>query len=88
MTSDHLNAMFELTGGCMLAMNCWTLYKDKQVKGVSLLAPLFFTTWGLFNMYFYPSNGHYWSFFAGLPIAFFNCLWLIMAVQYKLKAVN
>ena len=51
---DFVNATFELGGGFLLLWNCLRLYRDKEVKGVSVGVTAFFTLWGYWNLYYYP----------------------------------
>ncbi len=80
---DVVNGCYEGFGGLMMLLNCYRLYKDKQVKGVSLVTTAFFTSWSFWNLYYYPSLGQWFSFSGGLIIGFFNALWVGMAVYYS-----
>lgn len=82
MTNDMVNGLFELVGAAMLSINVYRLWKDKAVMGVSPLTTLFFTSWGLFNLYFYPANGLMWSYYGGLAIVTVNSVWLCMLAYY------
>ncbi len=55
--SDLVNATFEMLGGAAIAFSVRKLYKDKRVKGLSLVQVAFFTLWGAWNMLYYPSLG-------------------------------
>lgn len=79
--NDLINAGIELAGALLLAYNCWLLHKHRQVQGVSVLTTGFFTLWGLWNIYFYPANGLWWSFAGGICIAGANFTWLVMALR-------
>lgn len=85
MTNDVINSCFEFAGALFILNNCRTLYNDKIVRGVSVLTTIFFTCWGLWNVYYYPMLGQTWSFFAGMCICAANILWIIMMVYYNLK---
>lgn len=84
MSPDALNAVFEFVGGLMLWGNVRRLYRDKQTKGVSLLPTAFFTSWGLWNLYFYPAVGAPLSFFGGAFLAVANLTWLGQMAFYRL----
>lgn len=84
MSPDQINGLFELVGGILLLLNSRRMYKDKEVKGVSLLPCLFFTSWGYWNMYFYPSLEAWWSFYGGIAVSVGNTVWISMVVYYKL----
>ena len=81
-TPDHINAAFELLAGFFVLHHCKVLYDHKEVKGVSLISVIFFTGWGFWNLYQYPSLGQWWSFYGGLGIVATNLLWVSMMIYY------
>lgn len=85
MTNDMINGLFELIGGIFLTMNLVALYKHKELKGVHWGPTVFFTTWGIWNLYYYPSLEQWYSFTGGLFIAIINTIWLIMIAYYSSK---
>jgi uncharacterized membrane protein YfcA len=80
---DLINGLFELGGGILLTLNCLRLYKDKALRGVSPLPTVFFTSWGFWNLYFYPSVNAWYSFYGGLLIVVINCFWLGQIIFYS-----
>ena len=82
---DGINGLFESLGGILILLNCRQLYKDKQVKGVRVLTFSFFTAWGFWNLYYYPSLNQWLSFSGGVLIVIGNTLWVCMAVYYTKK---
>lgn len=82
---DYVNGVFELVGGFILLLNCYRLYVDKQIKGVSVSVVAFFTLWGYWNLYYYPSLNQWCSFFGGVLIVIANTLWVSMAIYYRKK---
>jgi uncharacterized membrane protein YfcA len=82
---DIINGCFESLAGVMIFKHCLVLYKDKMVRGVSLLATFFFTSWGFWNIYYYPTLNQWFSFFGGLVVVSANALWLGMMIYYKRK---
>lgn len=83
LTPDQINGMFEFVGGILLWMNCVRLYKDRELKGVSWFPVVFFTTWGYWNLYFYPSMNAWWSFYGGIFIVSANTTWIMMLFYFK-----
>lgn len=75
-----------MLGGLAIFHHCWTLYRDKQVKGVSVFATVFFTTWGYWNLYYYPHLNQWVSFAGGVMIVTANTLWIAMMAYYLRKA--
>jgi Ca2+/Na+ antiporter len=86
--NDLINGLFEFVGGILVFLNCYRLYIDKEVKGVSLYACLYFTAWGLWNCYFYPVLGLSISFIGALVITIANILWVSLAIYYTRKIEN
>ena len=87
MTPDLINGLFEFVGAAALALNVWKLYQDKESKGVHWLSTGFFTTWGFWNLFFYPSLGQMWSFAGAVAIVLVNVVWLILRVHYSRRSV-
>ena len=88
MTPDLINGLFEFFGGTLILLNIVQLYKHKTIQGVHWLPTLFFTSWGLWNLYFYPSLDQWYSFIGGLWIVVTNSIWLIQIIYYKTKEQN
>lgn len=84
-TPDIFNGLFEFIGGCFLCLNLKNLYRDKEVKGVSWLPVVFMSSWGVWNLYYYPSLNQWWSFWGGLWIVSINTTWLAMIYYYYRK---
>jgi len=83
MTSDQVNGAFEVVGGLMLVANVLRLHRDKETKGVGAFPTAFFTSWGLWNCWFYPHNGLTYSFLGGVFLAGVNFVWLCQMVYYR-----
>jgi hypothetical protein len=86
--SDLINGGFEATGGILLFNNCRRLYKDKQVKGITISSTVFFSLWGIWNLIFYPINNLIFSFIGGSIIVSANILWIILAWHYTYKKIK
>ena len=84
--NDTINALFEIVGAVMVARNCLTLYRHKAVRGISILSTAFFTGWGLWNIYYYPSLGQLLSSLAAVALTFFNLIWEFQMIYYRSKA--
>ena len=84
-TPDLINGLFEIIAGLFLLQNCWRLYKDKEVRGWSILSQAFFTSWSYWNCYYYPGLNQWLSFFSGILVCVANTLWTTMAIYYTRK---
>lgn len=83
MTPDHINGLFELIGGLLIWANVVRLARDRQIRGVDWRVTGFFWAWGLWNLFYYPHLGQWWSFAGGLMIVVANCAWLALAWRYR-----
>ncbi len=82
-TPDLINGIFEILGGFFILNHCRVLYADKSVKGVSILSTVFFCSWGLWNLFYYPSLNQWYSFYGGVFITLANFLWISLLLKYK-----
>lgn len=83
MSPDLINGLFELVGAFFMSLNCVKLYNDKCVKGIYWPAMVFFATWGIWNLYYYPHLGQLFSLLGGVALTLMNCIWLYQVFYYK-----
>ena len=83
MLPDIINGLFESLAGIFILNNCWRVFKDKMVRGVSIISTSFFTAWGFWNLYYYPHLNQWVSFFGGILIVFANLLWVTLMIKYR-----
>ncbi len=83
MTPDVINGLFEGVGGILLWKNVARLYEEKMVRGMHWQVTAFFFVWGLWNLFYYPSLGQWWSFVGGINIALANSVWIALALRYR-----
>ncbi len=76
MNSDMVNGLFELVGGLLLCLNVRRLWIDLKIEGVSMVPVFFFTAWGFWNLYFYPSVNALWSFWGGVVVVVVNVIYV------------
>jgi hypothetical protein len=82
MTPDQINGVFEGAAALFVIRNIRVLYKDKQVCGVSILSTGFFTSWGFWNLFYYPNLNQYWSLYGGILIVITNIIWVGQMIFY------
>jgi uncharacterized membrane protein YfcA len=82
---DIVNGIYEIGGGLFMIWNCYKLYKDKDVKGLSLVSSAFFSTWSFWNIYYYPSLNQIVSLCGAILLSITNVIWMIMALYYVNK---
>lgn len=86
MTVDQGNAVFELFGAALTLLHSRAILRDRRVAGVSLFAVLGFSAWGVWNLFYYPFLGQWWSFSAGLLLCTSNLLYLLLLVWFRYRS--
>jgi hypothetical protein len=80
---DYINGIFETAGSLFILMSIAKLRREKMVKGVDWKHIAFFTIWGFWNMYYYPSLNQLMSFYGGIAIVVTNAVWVCMMIYYN-----
>lgn len=86
MTSDQINAAFEASGAAFQFLNVRRLWRDRKIAGISPVPTVFFTYWGVWNLFYYPSLHQYWSLAAGLGLVIVNTIWLFLLWKFGRSA--
>jgi hypothetical protein len=81
--ADKFNAALELCGAFVIFLNIKKTYIDKSVRGIDWRYLAFYIGWGAWNMFYYPSLGQWWSFYAGILIIWFDVIWLAQIWYYN-----
>jgi hypothetical protein len=79
---DMINGAFEALAGFMVLNHCRAVRRDKTVAGVSIVSSAFFTSWGFWNLYYYPHLGQWYSFWGGIFIVMANSAWVGLMIHY------
>jgi len=82
-TLDLVNGLFELGGSLVLWLNVRQIRRDKKVDGVHIAPFVFFTLWGFWNWYYYPSLGQWLSLIGGINVPLANAVWLGHVLYYS-----
>lgn len=82
---DLVNGCFELFGAVSICSNIFQIRKDKVVKGVDPKVTVFFTSWGVWNLFYYYNLEQYLSWYGGMAIVLTNAVWLWHVCYYKAK---
>ena len=67
----------------MILNHCRVILKDKTIKGVSVLSNIFFLSWGIWNLYYYPHLDQFWSFVGGAFLVSCNMLYVGLMIYYS-----
>lgn len=85
---DQVTAVFQLGAVFFLCVNIFQLYKDRELKGISMFMMTFFTVWGYWGIFMFYTLGQPFSMWTNVGIAGAYTVWLGMAIFYKFKARN
>jgi len=83
MFNDIGNAIFEFFGAIVVYINIYKIVKDKKVRGVFWPVWIFYSLWGFWNLYYYPSVDCWWSFTSGILLVISNTAWVTLAFKYR-----
>ena len=81
--TDLTNGLFELIGSIFLFVNVFRLWIDKKIRGLYWPFSIFFTLWGFWNLYYYPTIGQMFSFVGGIFMSVANLAWIYLAIKYR-----
>lgn len=79
---DLINGVFECSGGLFIYLSVRALHRAKIVRGVSWPHVAFFSSWGVFNIYFYSHLDQWLSWAGGLFLVLMNTIWLGQIFYY------
>lgn len=82
---DIINGIFESFGSIFICFSIAKVLKDKEVKGISWIHASFFTAWGFWNLFYYPSLDQWFSFFGGVAIVSANFVWVVLLIYFSVK---
>lgn len=80
---DLTNGLFEVVGSAAIWLNVVKIWRDKMARGVSLYSTAFFTSWGAWNLYYYPHLHQWFSFAGGILIVAGNAAWISLMWRYR-----
>lgn len=82
-TPDLINGSFEAVAALFTLNHCRVLWHDKAVAGVSVASMAFFTLWGVWNLWYYPSLGQTWSFAGGALLVVANAVYVALLFRFS-----
>jgi hypothetical protein len=85
MWADIVNGCYEGLAGLFILNHCRLVLKERDAKGISVVSLVFFSTWGVWNLYYYPSLGQWMSFYGGLSIVSANILYVLLVLKFRKK---
>ena len=84
-TPDLINGMLEIGGSIFMLKNVMMLYQDKVVRGVHWAPAGYFAMWGLWNLFYYPQLGQWFSVGGSVALVIVNIVWFSQMIYYGRK---
>lgn len=78
---DLINGAFELTGGFVCLLDVKRLLRDRRIEGVDRRVRGFFLSWGVWNLFYYPTFQQWASLAGGVTLAAVNGVWVFLALK-------
>ena len=88
MTPDAINGLYELLGCVFIGLSVRRLWRDRSWAGLSPWTTIFFTSWGFWNIYFYPSVGAPWSTAGAVATCAANCAYVGLLWKFRRNGGN
>ena len=80
---DAINGLFEFIGALLVINSIRVLLYDRAVQGVSVFSCCAFSTWGVWNLFYYPYLGQWLSFAGGACLCAANLTWVGLMLFFK-----
>lgn len=80
---DLTNGLFEILGTLFMIPAIRSVYHTRSSAGAHWLTAFFFTSWGCWNLFYYPHLGQWYSTLGAAVLAFTNAFYLFLLVKYR-----
>ena len=80
---DLINGIFEFSGGFFVLNHIRVLLKHKAVAGVSILSNVFFTSWAIWNIYYYNHLDQLLSWYGGMFLGSMNVVYVSLQIYFS-----
>ena len=81
--NDLINGLFETGGAFAILVSILKIYRNKSAQGIHWFYLAFFSSWGVWNIYYYPSLDQWFSFAAGVVLCTLNIVYLVLVIKYS-----
>lgn len=85
MIPDTFNGLFEIGGALAIVPSIYEILDKREAKGIHWAHQLFFCSWGLWNLYYYPQLEQWMSFAGGVALVITNLFYTALVWKYKVK---
>lgn len=85
MNPDYTQAAWELGSAVFSVLNIFAIRRSKSIAGIHWAPTAFYTTWGLYNLWFYTTLHLPVAWWAGIAITCTNATWLGHVAYYETR---
>ena len=85
MNHDLVNAGFEVGSSIAMSFHIHAIFRDRKVRGMSPVPIAFYAFWGAWNLIYYSSLGHDYSWAAGISVFILNSIHLASMIYFIRK---
>lgn len=82
---DTVNSIFVFAASIFYILNLYKLYKDKQVKGISIASLVFFSCWNIWTLIFFLSTDYIYTTISYVLVSIINIIYLSLLYYYYKK---
>ncbi len=85
MNNDYVMASFQVGACSFLCLSIYAIFRDRELKGVSVWMIGFFLLWTIFGTWNWFTLHQFWSYVTSVLMGILYTIWLALAVASKLQ---
>ena len=85
MNNDIVMATFQVGACFFLILSILTIFRDRDLKGVSVWMIGFFTLWTVYGSWNWYHLDQFWSFATSVTMGILYAIWLSLAIFTKIE---
>jgi hypothetical protein len=83
--NDYIMAAFQAGACAFLCLSIYTIFRDRELKGVSVWMIGYFTVWTVFGTWNWYSLGMFWSYVTSVLMGILYLMWLALAIAARFE---
>lgn len=83
MSMDLVNGLLEIGGALITLLSVRQVLRDRMVRGVHWGPTIFFTGWGIWNLFYYPALDQPISTVGAAALVLVNAIYLALLLRFR-----
>ena len=83
MNNDLIMAAFQVGSCLFLLLSIFTIFRDRELKGVSVWMIAYFTLWTMYGIFTWYALDQFWSYLTSIMMSILYVIWLALAIFVK-----